>query len=214
MYAGVDLSPDGKKFAVHMHENEGGDNWIFDSAQNRMQRFTFDAGQDNAMPVWSPDGTRIAFGSRRNGNWGLYIKPADGTAKEESITESDLPKMPMSWSPDGKLLVYWVLDPKTRGDIWAVPLDGERKPAAILQSQFNEGLPQISADGKWIAYSSDEGGNRQGPEYFPERQRCRGHQEIWRLECERIASHYFFLIDEKGILIWKNTTGQMIPSRS
>ena len=50
----------------------------------------------------------------------LYWKPADGTAKEELITESELPKMPMSFSPDGKFLVYWVNDPKTRGDIWAV----------------------------------------------------------------------------------------------
>src|SRR5262249_36300770 len=145
-YAGLDLSPDGKKFAVHLHEGNGGDSWSFELAQGRMQRLTFDATQDNSMPVWSPDATRIAFGSRRNNKWGLYVKTADGAAKEELIIESDVPKMPMSWSPDGKLLVYWVDDPKTRGDVWAVTLTGDKKPMPLLQSQFNEVNPQVSPD--------------------------------------------------------------------
>lgn len=157
-YAGLDLSRDGKQAAVHVHEATGGDDWYFDSSQSRMQRLTFDASQYNGMPIWSPDAKQIAFGSRRNGKWGIYIKPVDGSAKEELITESDLPKMPMSWSPDGKLLVYWTNSPTTRGDIWMVPLSGEHKPAPLLQTQFDESDPQISPDGKWLAYLSTESG--------------------------------------------------------
>jgi Tol biopolymer transport system component len=155
-YAGVDLSPDGKKVAVHLHDGEGGDSWFFDSAQGRLQRLTFDAAQHNSMPVWAPDGTHVAFGSRRNGKWGVYLKLADGTGKEELLTESELLKMPMSWTPDGKLLLYSVDDTKTRGDVWAVPVTGDRKLIPILQSQFQELNPQVSPDGKWIAYSSNE----------------------------------------------------------
>ena len=66
--------------------------------------------------------------------------------------------MPMSWSPDGKLLVYWTNDPKTAGDIWALPLTGEKKPVVILQTTADERHPQVSPDGKWIAYSSNETG--------------------------------------------------------
>ena len=71
-HAGIDLAPDGKRFTVHQHEGEGGDSWLFDSG--RMQRLTFDTAQDNAMPIWSHDGTKIAFGSKRNGKWGVARK--------------------------------------------------------------------------------------------------------------------------------------------
>jgi len=143
---------------VHVQEGAGGDSWFFDSAQGRMQRLTFDASQNNGTPVWNPDGTKIAFSSTRKGKWGLYVKPADGTAKEELIFESELVKMPMSWTPDGKQLVFEQMDPKTREDIWVVPLSGDKKPVAVLQSNAKERFPQVSPDGKWIAYVSDETG--------------------------------------------------------
>jgi dipeptidyl aminopeptidase/acylaminoacyl peptidase len=152
-YAGVDLSPDGKRFAVHRHEGPGGDIWLYDLAQGRMQRLTFDASQENSSPIWSPDGTRIAFSSQRNNKSGLYVKLADGTGAEELITESEAGKWPMSWSPDGKLLVYF-----QAGDVWAVPVAGDKKPVPLLQSPAVEVYPQVSPDGKWLAYQSNETG--------------------------------------------------------
>jgi Tol biopolymer transport system component len=158
-YAGLDLSPDGKRFVVHRHEGSGGDNWAFDLAQGRMQRLTFDASQDNQSPIWSPDGTRIAFSSRRNNKWGIYTKLADGTGTEELITESDPGKAPMSWSPDGKLLVY--TQAGQANDVWAVPVAGDKKPFPLLQSPANEVFPQVSPDGKWLAYQSSETGRNE-----------------------------------------------------
>ena len=158
-YRGVDVSPDGQRVAVHRHDGTGGDIWLFDAARREsMSRFTFDASQDNSSPIWSSDGSRIAYGSLRNGKWGLYQRSANGTGSEELLIESDVPKAPMSWSPDSKLIVYWVLDAKTGSDLWILPLSGEKKPVAFLQSSFNEQWPQISPDGKWIAYTSDETG--------------------------------------------------------
>jgi len=155
-YAGLDLSPDGRRFAVHRHEGTGGDSWSFDLAQGRMQRLTFDTTQDNSSPIWSPDGTKIAFASLRENRWGLYVKSADGTGNEELIVDSPEQKAPQSWSPDGKLLVY--TQTGAQGDVWAVPVTGDKKPIPILQSQFNEVFPQVSPDGKWVAYQSGETG--------------------------------------------------------
>jgi eukaryotic-like serine/threonine-protein kinase len=157
-WMGVDVSPDGKRAAAHRHEGEGGDIWIFEAGNRTPSKFTFDAAQDNSMPIWSPDGKRIAFGSRRSGKWGLYIKDADNTRSEELLLESDRPAMPMSWSADR--LVYWTSDLKTAGDIWSLtaPGAGERKPLAVLQTPADERNPQVSPDGKWIAYSSNETG--------------------------------------------------------
>jgi dipeptidyl aminopeptidase/acylaminoacyl peptidase len=71
--------------------------------------------------------------------------------------ESEQPAMPMHWSPDGRLLVYWTTDPKTAGNIFAFNLD-EKKSIPILQTPADERNPQVSPDGKWIAYSSNETG--------------------------------------------------------
>jgi len=156
---GVDLSPDGRRVAVHRHDGNGGDVWLLDLARRgTMTRLTFDTAQENASPIWAPDGRRIVFGSRRNGRWGLYEKAADGTRAEQLLVESDLQNMPMAWAPDGTLLAYWVAHPKTAGDQWILPLGGDRKPFPLLQTIFNETHAQISPNGRWIAYQSNESG--------------------------------------------------------
>jgi serine/threonine protein kinase len=165
-YRGLDLSTDGKRVAAHRHDGNGGDIWLTDTERGVTSRFTFDASQENSSPLWSPDGSRIAFGSRRAGKWGLYIKPANQTGDEEKVIDSDaaLAIFPMSWSPDGSAIVYEVL---TRGlasgDQWQVSLSGDHKAVPLLQTPFQESNGQISPDGRWLAYYSTENGS---PEVF------------------------------------------------
>jgi Tol biopolymer transport system component len=64
----------------------------------------------------------------------------------------------MSWALDGKYIVYWQNDPKTGSDVWVLPLSGDRKPLPFLQEPKDQRLPQVSPDGKWIAYRSSETG--------------------------------------------------------
>jgi len=155
-YRGPDLAPDGKRFVVHRHDemdasrNGNGDVWLFESGSGPGKRLAGDGSGkiENVMPIWSPDGTRIVFGSMRNGKGGLYMKRADGTGVEELLVESETMKVPMSWSPDGKYIVYWV-----SGNIqWILPLTGDRKPYQLSPGPTSHA--QISPDGKWVAYMS------------------------------------------------------------
>jgi Tol biopolymer transport system component len=163
IYRGFEVSPDGKRVALHRHDGAGGDIWVMEPPPRAPTRITFDAKNDNSSPIWSPDGTKIVFASQRNSKWGLYQSRSDGSGVEELLVESELRKAPMSWSPDGKRLVYWVQDPKAAGDLWVLPLDGEKtgekksdaKPEAFLATPADETHAQISPDGKWIAYTSN-----------------------------------------------------------
>jgi Tol biopolymer transport system component len=156
-YRGVDLSPDGTRVAVHRHDGDGGDTWIIET-RGTTTRFTFDASQENSTPIWSRDGTRIFFGSRRNGLWGIYRKASDGSGTEELLIESEVLKTPMDSTPDGGSIIYWTA---TTPNLWVLPLDGERQPRPLLESSFGVGHPQISPNGRWVVFQSDESGQRE-----------------------------------------------------
>jgi eukaryotic-like serine/threonine-protein kinase len=155
------LSPDGKRAAVTVYDRAGHNNdlWIYDLARNLRSRFTFDPGDEN-FGVWSPDGSQIIFGSERKRHVDLYRKLASGAGVEELLYTDDSYKLPTSWSPDGKFVMYTaaVAPPKSGFHLWVLPLEGERKPFPFLKTGFDEGYGQFSPDGKWVAFMSDESG--------------------------------------------------------
>ena len=161
-YRGIDLAPDGKRVAAHRHDGSGGDIWVTDLTRSTTSRFTFDAAQENVSPIWSPDGSRIAYGSLRNGKWGVYERPANNSGTEKQLlAPGDIPQQPMSWSPDGNSIVYQVIDPKTQQDLWMLPVSGNGKPSPLVHTPFTESHGQISPDGKWFAYYSSETGRNE-----------------------------------------------------
>ena len=149
------LSPDGRRAVVDRIVQGNTDIWLLDGA--RTTRFTFDPSVDD-FPLWSPDGSRIVFRSNRKGNFNLYEKPSNGVGNEELLVESTQGKGPNDWSADGRFLVYESVDPKTSGDQWVLPLQGNRKTRVFLQTEFDERHGQFSPDGHWVAYRSDESG--------------------------------------------------------
>jgi hypothetical protein len=68
------------------------------------------------------------------------------------------PKNPLAWSPDGRFLLYATLHEKTGTDLWALPLSGQGKPFPVVQTPFEETAGQLSPDGRWVAYQSNESG--------------------------------------------------------
>jgi Tol biopolymer transport system component len=157
-YRGFEVSPDGTRIAVHRHEPAGGDILVLEP-RGAVTRLTRDPSRHNSMPIWSPDGTRVVYASLQKNKWGLYQTLSNGSGTEELLYESDLPKAPMSWSPDGKRLVFWVQDPKTAGDLWVLTFD-DKKAVPFLATPANESHAQVSFDGKWIAYTDNSIGDR------------------------------------------------------
>ena len=64
-------------------------------------------------------------------------------------------------TPDGKAVIFTMIDPQTRRDIWLLPVSGERQPQPLLQTKFNEQAAKVSPDGNWLAYQSDESGSNE-----------------------------------------------------
>ena len=199
------VSPDGQRVAAMIFDIQVGstDIWLYDAALTRKTRFTFDPAFDS-NPIWSPDGNRIAFSSDRRARlkYDLYVKDASGARDEEPLFASDEYKRPTSWSADGRFLAVTRADgPNGKGDIWVLPLSGERKPFPFIQtSQFDEERARFSPDGRFIAYDSDESGSRQvyvtsfpGPGGKLQVSTNGGEDPMWR----RDGKELFFLSEGK-----------------
>ncbi len=126
-------------------------------ARGVTSRFTFDPGND-IYPVWSPDGSRIVFGSDREGGVPhLYQKRADGVGIEEPVVKSSADMLPHGWSPDGRFFAYRATV-TGRSQLGVLRLVGDRTPHLFEPSAVQQQTSQVSPDGRWLAYASTESG--------------------------------------------------------
>ena len=161
-YRMFSISPDGKRLAAEVADSTtgAGDIWLSDFARGTRTRFSFGSGE-SICPVWSPDGSRIAFTRmEKTLLTRIVAKPSSGGGGEETLLQGSGDICPKSWSPDGRYLAYETLAAvaKTQSDIWILPLFGDRKPFPFLATQFDEQLSRFSPDGRWVLYTSDESG--------------------------------------------------------
>lgn len=154
-----ELSPDGRRVAIDRTVQANRDVWLMDLVRDGITRFTFDAAVDG-FPIWSPDGSRIAFESRRkSGSYDIWLKPSSGAGTEELLLDTPNDEWPYDWSKDGRFLLYQLTDPKTGLDLWSLPMTGtDRKPAVVVNTPFLEQNGQFSPDGRWVAYDTNESG--------------------------------------------------------
>jgi Tol biopolymer transport system component len=160
-YRNPRFSPDGERIAFRLgtDEDQAGDLWTFHLPTETLSRLTFES--DNLYPVWTRDGQRIAFTSRRDDIAGLWWKASDGSDQAERLMEGNQVRFPGSVTPDGSTLLYREISPISGFDIYALPLAGDRVPDSVLVTQFDEGSPMISPDGTWLAYVSNESGRNE-----------------------------------------------------
>ncbi|MBP1610619.1 MAG: serine/threonine protein kinase, partial [Acidobacteria bacterium] len=153
------ISPDKARVALAYFTGTNEDIWIWDLFRKTMTRLTLDDAKDYT-PIWTPDSQWIVFGSARNGQFGIYRKAADGTGEVVQLaSEQDKEIWPWSWSGDRKnlLLTEAVFSPR-QANIALLPMEGDHARKPLLNEKYFETDPQISPDGRWIAYSSDESG--------------------------------------------------------
>jgi len=159
------ISPDGKRLAVVSPDPESGnrDIWLVDLENESRTRFTSNPAND-WWPVWSPDGTSIAFASDRTPKSSVYRKAVNGSGEEELLIAPPPTAggvFSTDWSRDGRLLAFHMDKGGARLglEIWILPLFGDRKPWRFSVTEFSEDYPRFSPDGKWVAYSSAESGS-------------------------------------------------------
>jgi serine/threonine protein kinase/Tol biopolymer transport system component len=151
----LELAPDGQQVAVSRNTRGNADVWLIEVARGLASPFTFSPASERSA-LWSPDGSRLIFPSNRNGYFDLFEKPANGAADEQPRFVNPQDKEPLSWSK--QFLLYAVQDPKTRSDLFALPLVGEPKPVPVATTSADEVQGQFSPDGRWVAYASNGSG--------------------------------------------------------
>jgi len=158
-FAAGRMSPDGTRMALMVASVENIDVWISDVTRGTLSRLTTSPGVD-ASPMWTLDGSGVVFTSKRSGEWALYRQSVDGRGDAEQLLE--IPEsaglFPDSWTPDGTKLVfsYRLLDSSL--DVGVLPIDSRDEWAPLLSTPALERSGDISPDGDWITYESNETG--------------------------------------------------------
>ena len=153
---GIRLSPDGRRIAANVRAPSKNDIWIF-GPEGEPERMTFDEAEDE-YPVWSPDGSAIAYTSslasqaRR-----LQIKAVTAGTRPRRLLTWPRHLHLSAWSRDAKWLLGYDVSPGHGKDVWAIAADGSDS-ISVAAGPASESQPDFSPDGRWVAYESDESG--------------------------------------------------------
>jgi eukaryotic-like serine/threonine-protein kinase len=157
-YVNPALSSDARTVALEWHVQDAagsteGNIWTVNVDRGVFDKVTVDGVTHSSNPIWSHDGTRIAY--RRGPD--LFIKDASATSEPRSLVQGRL-ATPSDWTPDDRYVVFDQIETNTQSDIWLAPVSGDSTRVPVLRTRFNEGQARVSPDGRYLVYTSDESG--------------------------------------------------------
>jgi Tol biopolymer transport system component len=157
-------SPDGRLIMLSERDDQMGaiKQVILDRTRRTIISFT-PPDTTSTSPVWSPDSRRVVYSSVRDGSFDLYIRETRPGSADSLLLHTDGIKAAQSWSPDGKVILFNALDPKTRLYLWAIEARSGATPKVFVGGEADQCCGRFSPDGQWVAYVSNESGR---PEVF------------------------------------------------
>jgi serine/threonine-protein kinase len=150
------MSPDGTRVALSIRDAQD-EIWVWDLARETLTRATISTAGPAQYPAWTPDSRRLLFGSLGS----IFRLSADGSGVPERLTPEKFPGSPMPYAvtPDGGRLI--VREGATSYDLGLLSLDSNRRIEPLIRTVFSELNAEISPDGRWLAYESNESGQRE-----------------------------------------------------
>ncbi len=155
VYADPRFSPDGRRVLLDVAAPNS-DIWVFDRNTATLDRLTTNGFSDR--PEWTPDGKRVFFRVSTGGHASLFSASASGGGSMDSLFAFGEDVHEGSMSPDGRTLVFRTASSGGGRDVWYTTLGSTEPPKPVMKTPFMEMQPQLSRDGKWLAYTSDESG--------------------------------------------------------
>jgi Tol biopolymer transport system component len=163
-HGNLEISPDGSRVAVAVTDTTRAtrDIWMYNLGSGERTQFTSEPSDENWL-IWSPDGARVLLNSFARDRLSLLEAPSTSAAQRTSLIEGGEGKWPVSWSPDGRFVLYVTNNERTSNDIWVLLRDGSGSPYPYLHTEASENWAAFSPDGRWVVFSATESGQ---PEVF------------------------------------------------
>ena len=158
-YGDPRISPDGSRLAVRIRKSVDSSIWALDLDRGTWSRLTHDSTDE--YPIWSPDGSHLAYASSRTGGYDLHRIPSDGSGQPELLRDSIGWDFPTSWSADGRHIAFVSQDPERSYDVWVLDLETDSSSEPLIATKFRETRPRFSPDGRYLAFLSNKTGSTQ-----------------------------------------------------
>jgi eukaryotic-like serine/threonine-protein kinase len=165
-YRQIAMAPDGRRVAVERNDLSAGSSLgILDLARGTMAVANPIMAADGAFafggdldPAWAPDAQRLAFTAWMDNEADLFVSGVSPSEPPVRLARRPGMQWMEQWSWDGRFILYVQSDSATKTSLWALPLEGDRKPFVLVDSPSLNDEPQLSPDGRWLAYVSNESG--------------------------------------------------------